>query len=75
MPEIFVNNDFAFKPATEKYSKYNTALFSSLNDYILQIMAGTKTLDDLGSFQSDWAAAGGDEVREELQAWYTSFYN
>ena len=74
-PEIFVDNPFAFKPGTEKYSKYNTALFSSLNDYILQILAGTRSLDDLPTFQSDWAVNGGEEVRAELQQWYTSFYN
>ena len=74
MPEIFVENSFAFKPATENYSKYNTALFNNLSDYILQIMAGVKTLDDLPTFQSDWSAAGGDAVRDELQAWYDSFY-
>ena len=73
-PEIFVNNDFAFKPATENYAKYNTALFSSMNDYILQILAGTKTLDDLPTFQADWKNAGGDAVQAELQAWYDSFY-
>ncbi len=74
MPEIFVNNDFAFKPGTENYSKYNTALFNNLNDYILQVMAGTKTMDDLSTFQSDWSVAGGDAVRNELQTWYASFY-
>ena len=73
-PEIFVNNDFAFKPATENYAKYNTALFSSMNDYILQILAGSKTLDDLPTFQADWKNAGGDAVQAELQAWYDSFY-
>ncbi len=38
----------------KNYAKYNTALFSSMNDYILQILAGTKTLDDLPTFQADW---------------------
>lgn len=73
-PEIFVNNDFAFIPGTESYSKYNKALFNSLNDYILQIMAGTKSLDDLPTFKSDWSANGGDAVQTELQEWYTGFY-
>ncbi len=74
-PEIFVENPFAFKPATENYSKYNTALSSNLNDYILQMISGTKSLDDLETFQADFAANGGEEVREELQNWYTSFYS
>ncbi|MDD6325066.1 MAG: extracellular solute-binding protein [Lachnospiraceae bacterium] len=73
-PEIFVDNPFAFKPATEKYSKYNTALSNSLNDFILQIISGTKSYDDLETFQSDFEAKGGEEVRTELQDWYQSFY-
>lgn len=74
-PEIFVDNPFAFKPATEKFSKYNTALSSNLNDYILQVISGTKSMDDLEAFQADFAANGGEEVREELQSWYKGFYN
>ena len=74
-PEIFVDNPFAFKPATEKYSKYNTALSNSLNDFIMQIISGTKSYDDLETFQSDFEAKGGEEVRTELQDWYQSFYS
>ena len=37
-------------------------------------MAGTKTLDDLPTFQADWKNAGGDTVQAELQDWYDSFY-
>lgn len=73
-PEIFVDNPFAFKPATEKYSQYNIALSNNLNDYILQILSGTKSLDDLEAFKSEFAVNGGEEVREELQNWYNGFY-
>jgi len=69
MPEIFVKNDFAFKPASEAYSKYNNSLFKALSDYILQVISGTRTIDDLATFQSDWVNNGGEEVRAELQAW------
>lgn len=73
-PEIFVENPLAFKPATENYSKYNKTLFTGINDYILQVLAGTKTLDDLPTVVSEWENAGGEKVREELQAWYDGFY-
>lgn len=73
--KFFVDNPFAFKPATEKYSKYNTALSNSLNDFIMQIISGTKSYDDLETFQSDFEAKGGEEVRTELQDWYQSFYS
>lgn len=74
MPEVFVSDDFALKSSTENYSKYNTGLFSSLNDYILQVMAGTRTIDDLPTFQETWKANGGEEVKAELQEWYDGFY-
>jgi putative aldouronate transport system substrate-binding protein len=71
-PEIFVDNAFAFMPASASYAKYNTSLFKSLQDYILQVLSGTRTIDDLATLQSDWANNGGDEVRAELQAYLDS---
>ena len=71
-PEIFVPNPFTFMPASEAYTKYNTALFKSLQDFILQVLSGTRTIDDLGTFQSDWANNGGEEVRAELAAYLAS---
>lgn len=44
-----------------------------MNDYILQILAGTKTLDDLPTFQADWKNAGGDAVQAELRPGTTVF--
>ncbi len=70
MPEIFVNNVFAFMPASQAYAKYNTALFKSLQDFMLQVISGTRTIDDIESFKSDWAVGGGEEVRTELKAYY-----
>ncbi len=71
---IFVPNTFAFKPASDAYTKNNTALFSSLQDFILQVMSGTRTINDLEKFQSDWVNGGGENVRKEMQEWYDSFY-
>lgn len=68
----FVTNEFKFKPATEAYSKYNATLFNDLKDYMLQVMAGIRTIDDLGAFNKDWVNAGGEEVRAELQSFYDS---
>jgi putative aldouronate transport system substrate-binding protein len=68
-PDIFVPNVFAFKPASEAYTKYNTSLFKGLQDFILQVLSGTRSIDDLKTFQSDWANNGGEEVRTELKAY------
>ena len=73
-PEIYVKDVFASMPAGESYSRYNVSLFNNSMDYILQVMSGAKTIDDLPEFQSDWANNGGEEVREELQAWYDGYY-
>lgn len=69
-PEIFVENSFAFMPASEAYTRYNTSLFKSLQDYILMVLSGTRTIDDLAAFQSEWQLNGGEEVRTELKAYY-----
>lgn len=73
-PEIFVPNTFAFMPSLENYSKYNQSLFKSTSDFILQLMAGTKSLNDLPTFMKDWQNNGGEKVRAEMQAWYDEFY-
>lgn len=61
-------------PAKENYAKYNTAIFNDLQDYITQVMSGTRTINDLDTFMSDWTNAGGESVRGDLQGWYDEFY-
>jgi len=73
-PEIFVPNTFAFMPSLENYSKYNQSLFKSTSDFILQLIAETKSINDLPTFMKDWANNGGEKVRAEMQAWYNEFY-
>lgn len=68
----FVTNEFKYKPSSEAYDKYKTALFNDLMDFIKQVMAGTRTVDDIATFQADWVNAGGEEVRAELQEYYDS---
>ena len=73
-PQIFVDNTFAYMPSLTNYSKFNQALFKSTSDFTLQLIAGTKKLDSLSTFQSDWTNAGGKAVKDEMQAWYDQFY-
>lgn len=67
---VFVKSEFKFMPATEAYAENNTALFKAMQDFILQVMAGARTVNDLPAFQKDWANEGGEDVRAELQAYY-----
>jgi ABC-type sugar transport system, periplasmic component len=68
-PEIFVENPFKFMPASVNYAKYNTTLLNSLNDFVLQVMAGSRTVSDIGTFVNEWKSNGGEEIRAELQAY------
>lgn len=71
-PEIYIENPFMYMNAGEAYSSYNAALTSLLNDYVVQVMSGVRTIDDLPSFVSEWKAAGGEEVRAELEAYLST---
>ncbi len=73
-PQIFVDNTFAFMPSLENYAKYNQSLFKATGDYILQLIGGTKKIDSLNTFKSDWANGGGEKIRTEMQTWYDEFY-
>lgn len=71
-PEIFVENPFAFMPASENTAKYNSTLLASLNDFVLQVMAGRRSVADIKTYQSDWRNNGGEEVRSDLNAYLAS---
>ena len=65
-----VKNEFKFMPSTEAYAENNSVLFKNLEDFILQVMSGTRTIDDLPTFQKEWANNEGEAVRTELQEYY-----
>ena len=69
-PSVFVKSEFKFMPATEAYTENNTALYKSLQDFILQVMSGARTIDDLAAYQKEWANNEGEAVRAELQTYY-----
>ena len=51
------------------------SLTSQLNDYLLQVISGSKDLDlTLDTFMSDQRNSGLEEVRTELQSWYDVNY-
>ena len=73
-PWIFVPAYFALCN-TESYMENNSVLTSQLDDYILQVISGTKDLDSsLDTFMSDQRNEGLEEVRADLQAWYDRVY-
>jgi len=68
-PQIFVENKFAYMPAAESFARYNTTLLNSLNDFVLQVMAGTRGVSDIPTYIRDWKNLGGEDVRKELAAY------
>ena len=74
-PDIYISNAFLYKPATGAYTENNTALKNDLFNYMIQVTVGTNDLDDgMSTFTNDWTAAGGEDVRTDLQTWYTEYY-
>lgn len=74
-PEIYKNNVFLYKPAIGAYTEENPAVRKILCNYMLQVAVGASDMDGgKDSFISDWTAADGEEVREDLQTWYTGYY-
>lgn len=71
-PWVFVKNAFAYMPASANTAKYNSTLLGSINDFVLQVMAGTRTVSDIKTYNSDWKNSGGELVRADLQAYLAS---
>ena len=55
--------------------KNQGTLTTQLNDYILQIITGTKPVDStMKTFMADQKNEGLEDVRAELQVWYDRNY-
>ena len=66
---VFVDNPFKFMTAQENYSKFNSALHTSLNDFVVQVICGSKTVDNINMLEKDLTANNLNQVRAELQAY------
>lgn len=62
-------NDLSFATG-DAYTKYNASLKTMYEDFFMAVMAGTKSVDDLDAFITEWEEAGGLEVEECLTEWY-----
>lgn len=74
-------NTVTFVPAyfaycnSDEYVDSNTALQTSLNDYLKLLVVGQRTISANGAaFASDFKNAEGETIRKELQAWYEENY-
>ena len=49
---------------------YGTTLSFMQNDAFLKIIMSETSLDTFDTFVSDWKRQGGDEITQEVNAWY-----
>lgn len=65
---------FEGKPMTfanfPEYTEYYAALNTLCNDYFLQVIAGTESIDSYDSFVAEWEASGGLELEQAATEWY-----
>lgn len=66
---VFVDNPFKFMTAQENYTKFNSALHTSLNDFVVQVICGSKTTSNINMLEKDLNANNLNQVRAELQAY------
>lgn len=65
----FEGNPMTFAQFPE-YTEYSSALKTLVDDYCLQVIAGTESIDTYDDFVAEWEAAGGLELEEAATAWY-----
>ncbi len=56
--------------ATDAMATYGTTLSFMQNDAFLKIIMSETSLDTFDTFVSDWKRQGGDEITQEVNAWY-----
>ena len=62
----------AYMPLTEVRAEYETKLKNMERDYYIQVICGAVPLSDYDSFVQRWLDAGGRELTEEINNWYSS---
>ncbi len=65
----FEGNPMTFARFPE-FTEYSSALSTLANDYFLQVIAGTESLDNYDSFVAEWESAGGLALEEAATNWY-----
>ncbi|MFC4596714.1 extracellular solute-binding protein [Cohnella hongkongensis] len=73
IPKEQIRQDvLAFAPYLPKYSANGAKLDSTVNDYLIKMIVDGVTDDTIASLQKAWNGAGGEEVAQEVSAWYAS---
>jgi putative aldouronate transport system substrate-binding protein len=70
--EDWVDSAIGYAPPLEAVSKNTAALNTLMNDYVLECIAGTRTLDEYDAVWAEFLAEGGQDMIDEVQAWVAS---
>lgn len=72
--DISKADPIGYMPPSAQMAKNNQVLVQMANDFYLKVLTGTQPVDSYEAFLSEWDAAGGAAVTEEVNAWYKEFY-
>lgn len=67
--ENWVDSPLAYAPPLEAVSKYTQSLNVFTNDYILECIAGTRSVDEYDAVMAEFLAEGGQEMIDEVNAY------
>jgi putative aldouronate transport system substrate-binding protein len=66
------NVDVYYGTDTPGMTDYSAQLKSNAEEMILNIISGAEDLDSFDGFVANWKALGGDQITEEVNAWYAA---
>ena len=64
--------DVYYGTDTPGMTDYSAQLKSNAEEMILNIISGAEPLDSFDDFVANWKALGGDQITEEVNAWYAA---
>ncbi|MDR1262635.1 MAG: extracellular solute-binding protein [Oscillospiraceae bacterium] len=67
--EKWVDSSIAFAPPLEAVSKNIAAMNTLMNDYVIECIAGTRSIDEYDLVWAEFLAEGGQEMLDEVNGW------
>ena len=67
-----VDNPTDLCPSLKAVVENKNALNTMVDDYVLQVIVGVKSVEDHDAFVQEWLAAGGQACEDAYNEWYQS---
>lgn len=71
--ENWVDSPLAYAPPMEAISKYSESLATMINDYIKEVIAGTRSVDEYEDVVAEFMDEGGSEMIEAVNAYVAEY--